>query len=101
VIGGKDIPPGNNFGLYFGGLIYDVRIYTAALTQSQITAVLPPTVTKRVIPGANGGQLVLTWSWGTLLEATNVLGPWTTNPATSPFTNPMTLRADFFKVSNP
>ena len=59
MIGGNDIAPGNSYGYYFGGLIYDVRIYTAALTQSQITAVLPPTVTKRVIPGANGGQWVL------------------------------------------
>jgi hypothetical protein len=34
----------------------------------------------------NGSQLTLTWPNGKLLESTNVLGPWTTNAATSPFT---------------
>ncbi len=34
----------------------------------------------------NGAQLTLTWPNGTLLESTSVLGPWTTNLATSPFT---------------
>jgi len=33
----------------------------------------------------NGSQLTVTWPNGTLLESTNVLGPWTTNVATSPY----------------
>ena len=39
----------------------------------------------------SGSQLTLTWPYGTLLEATNLLGPWTTNIATSPFTNTSSL----------
>jgi hypothetical protein len=34
----------------------------------------------------NGSQITLTWPNGTLLETTNLLGPWTTNAAASPFT---------------
>jgi hypothetical protein len=38
-------------------------------------------------PNGAGG-FVLTWSGGSLLQATNLLGPWSTNSgATSPFTN--------------
>jgi len=42
---------------------------------------------------------VLTWSSGTLLEATNLLGPWTTNSAAvSPYMTPKTNEAEFYKV---
>jgi hypothetical protein len=34
----------------------------------------------------SGGQFQLQWSQGTLLQATNLLGPWTTNGSPSPFT---------------
>jgi hypothetical protein len=34
----------------------------------------------------SGSQITLTWPNGTLLETTNLLSPWTTNAATSPFT---------------
>jgi hypothetical protein len=102
-IGGKDQPSGNNFTGYFNGEIYDVRIYTYPLTQSQIGTVakLPPPLTRQVIPGANGGKLVVTWTWGTLLEATNIAGPWIVNTNVSPFTNNMTLPQDFFKAQTP
>ena len=105
-IGGKDQPAGNNFTGYFTGEIYDVRIYTAALTQSLIGQIadLPPTVTTSVTPGTGGspGQLVITWPYGSLLEATNVAGPWITNgTAASPFTVTMTNSAEFYKVQNP
>jgi hypothetical protein len=105
-IGGRDQPEGNNFTAYFSGEIYDVRIYTAALTQNQIgtmTMVAPP-VSTTVTPGTGGnpGQLVVTWPFGSLLEATNVAGPWITNAtAASPYTINMTNSAEFFKVQNP
>jgi hypothetical protein len=48
---------------------------------------------------ASGGQLVLSWDQGVLLQATNVMGPWIPNPtATSPFTNDMNQPAMFYKV---
>jgi hypothetical protein len=37
---------------------------------------------------ASAGNLMLTWSQGTLLESTNVTGPWVTNSVTSPYTVP-------------
>lgn len=45
-----------------------------------------------------GGIFQLSWPQGTLLEATNLLGPWTTNIATSPLfiTNPVGNK--FFRV---
>lgn len=44
----------------------------------------PPSLTLQPGPGAN---IQLTWNAGMLLEATNILGPWTTiTSATSPFT---------------
>lgn len=46
-----------------------------------------------------GGQLILTWNQGVLLQATNVAGPWVPNPsATSPFTNDMNLPKMFYRV---
>jgi hypothetical protein len=103
VIGGKDSSPGNTFGNYFTGNIYDVRIYSYALSQSQVRAAarLTPSFSNQVVPGPNGGQLVLSWPFGTLLQATNVTGPWTTNTATSPYTNNMTWPRQFFRISNP
>jgi hypothetical protein len=39
----------------------------------------------------NGSTLTLSWPQGTLLQATNLLGPWVTNGATEPFSvQPMT-----------
>jgi hypothetical protein len=35
----------------------------------------------------NGPQIILTWPNWTLLESTNLLGPWITNNASSPYTN--------------
>lgn len=46
-----------------------------------------------------GGQLTLQWLHGTLLEATDITGPWTTNPAaTSPFQVTPTGAQKFYRV---
>jgi len=90
-IGGRDQPPGNNFTSYLGGgntsgEIYDVRIYNTALNIAQVGFIQQgpvPTFTSSF----TGGKLVLNWSSGTLLESTNIMGPWTTNSSTSPYTN--------------
>jgi hypothetical protein len=101
---------GNSFGNQYTGRIYDVRVYNYALSQSQIEAAVPglsssgltPLFTsKQVTQGASGGQLVLAWPFGTLLEATNVAGPWTTNNVTPPYTNDMSMPQEFFKLQNP
>ena len=96
---------GNSFGSYFTGNLYDVRVYNYPLTQAQLATVVPgltPSFTaQQVVSGVNGDQLVLTWPFGTLLEATNVIGPWTTNNVASPYTNDLSLPQEFFKLQNP
>ena len=112
-IGGKDAAAGNSFGSFFTGEIYGVKIYNTALTVGQVNYVfivpgstnsVPPVFNgiPAVINGPNGKQLVLKWSSGTLLEATNVLGPWTATGATSPYTNNIEASPQtFFRLSNP
>jgi len=110
MIGAKD-SGGDSFGNWYTGEIYGVYIYNTALSQAQVNSSLvsvaaPPTLAAQVIKGSHGGNtggsLVLTWSQGNLLQATNLAGPWTTNTLiTSPYTNAMTNRELFFKVVNP
>ena len=45
-----------------------------------------------------GGQLQLQWSQGTLLAATNLSGPWVTNPGAAPYNLSPTNAQKFFKV---
>jgi hypothetical protein len=48
---------------------------------------------------SSGMNVILTWQTGSLLEATNLLGPWTTNIAAVPgYTVPATNAARFFKL---
>lgn len=56
-----------------------------------------PYVVMQLTPVA-GGQFQLQWSQGTLLEATNLLGPWTTNAAASPFTITPSGPQKFYRV---
>jgi hypothetical protein len=98
MIGARDAG-GNAFGNYFTGTIYDVRIYNYPLTQPEVVIIsgVPPPFTSQVV----GGQLVITWPVGTLLQATNVLGPWTTYSTVSPVTINTTEPQQFFRVSVP
>lgn len=45
-----------------------------------------------------GPNLVLSWPLGTLLESTSLFGPWTTNPASSPYTVAPTNTQMFYRV---
>jgi len=56
----------------------------------------PPSVTLGIQP--SGGSLILNWPNGTLLEATNVVGPWITNGASSPYTITPTAPQKFYRV---
>lgn len=46
----------------------------------------------------SGSNVVLTWPQGTLLQATNVTGPWVTNPAASPNAVLATNARMFFRL---
>ena len=62
------------------------------------TGLTPPSPTVQFI---GGNRMVLTWAWGTLLQATNLLGPWTPVQAASPYANNLTAPQQFFRVRNP
>ena len=100
MIGARDA--GNTaYGNFFTGTIYDVRVYNYPLTQSQVVndGRVPPPITAAVVAP---GQLQLTWPFGTLLEATNLLGPWTTNSYVSPALIDTTAGPQkFFRVKIP
>ena len=54
----------------------------------------PATISAQLI----NGKLVLTWPSGTLLQAPTVTGPWTTNNATSPYTNTPSAPQEYYRV---
>jgi len=68
--------------------LYKPRFYEVAL------AGVPVYLTSRF----SQGFLVLSWPVGTLLEAPAPTGPWTTNYATSPYTNEPSSSRKFFRV---
>ena len=107
-------PAGNSLDVWIGGSpdygtqrllpgsIAHAAIFTKALSASQISALydagsIAPIVTVSIAP-ASAGNLNLTWSQGTLLQSTNLAGPWTTNTAPSPCTITPTNSQMFFKV---
>jgi len=49
----------------------------------------------------SGSNLQVSWLYGTLLEATNITGPWTTNIATSPYTVAPVGPMKFYRVQVP
>lgn len=108
-------PPGDNLDVWIGGSpdygtarllpyanLSDVAIFNKSFTAAQVqglyngTYVLgPQTIT--ITPA--GKDVTLSWQAGTLLQSTNILGPWTTNStAVSPYTVPATNKATFFKL---
>jgi hypothetical protein len=72
-----------NVARTFNGVIDEVAVFNYALTPAQVlnlyNGAAPPSVTLNI--QRLGSNLQLSWSQGTLLEATNVTGPWSTNNA--------------------
>jgi hypothetical protein len=72
----------------FNGFIDEVAVFNRALTLSQLLSMysaagtLPPLVMQIQTSGTNE---VITWPYGTLQQSTSVSGPWTNNPAASPY----------------
>lgn len=97
---------GGNVGIRsFPGAIANASVFLSALSGSQLTALYdagmtPPPVTSvtlHITPTVTG-SVALTWSQGTLLESTNVAGPWTSTTATSPYTVGTTNASKFYRV---
>lgn len=88
---------------FFAGSLSDVSMFQQVLTSNQIAKLYGAasgifydvTLTNRI----TSGNLVLNWIGnGKLLEATNVLGPWTTNAATSPVTVTPDQPQKFYRI---
>lgn len=108
-------PAGDNLDVWAGGSpdygtarllpladLAHVAVFNQALTAAQVnglyngTYVLGP---QTLHIAQSGPNVVLNWQTGTLLQSTNVLGPWTTNSlATPPYTVPATNKAAFFRL---
>ena len=85
---------------FYGG-IDEVAIYDYALSPAQVASHFavggPPELGIRK---AGGAKVVVTWTKGQLLEATNLLGPWTTNTAAiSPLTNSPAGNTMFYRAT--
>jgi hypothetical protein len=108
-------PAGDNLDVWIGGSpdygigrvvvdtdIAHVAVFNQAFTAAQVnglfngTFVLGPQTIHIAQAGPN---VVLNWGVGTLLQSTNILGPWTTNSlAAPPYTVPATNKAAFFRL---
>jgi hypothetical protein len=98
-------------GRTFPGSISSVSVFLSALSPSQIQpladaglGITPPSssVTLTIAPSTTvPGSLSVSWPQGTLMEATNLLGPWTTTTASSPYLVLGTNAEMFFKVLVP
>ncbi len=85
----------------FNGVIDEVAVYPRSLSLAEVEGLfaagggsVPIALTIQNV----GGNVVLSWPQGTLLEANLPSGPWTTNNATSPFTNAPTGNQMFYRV---
>jgi len=108
------VPAGDTLDVWIGGSpdygaqrllsgsIAHAAVFAKALTAEQIVqlyngASMGPPVTLNLAP-TGAGKLTLSWSQGTLLQATNLAGPWATNTTPSPYTVAPTNSQMFFKV---
>jgi hypothetical protein len=103
---GNDAGDGGNGSRTFPGSISDVSVYLSTLSSDQLASLYTTgagrfqqqSVTLSVAPGTEG-NVILTWSKGTLLQAPDVTGPWVTNnAATSPYSVPTTSSQMFFRA---
>lgn len=91
----------------FNGAIDEVAIYDSALSAARVQAhyytalynTATPTPTLSI--SNSGGSVTVTWSLGTLLEAGEITGPWTTNNATSPYIVSPSAAKKFYRAQVP
>jgi len=84
----------------FNGLIDEVAVFNYSLTPAQLlslySAGAPVPVTLTIVP--SGTDVTISWSQGTLLQADEATGPWTTNNAVSPYTTTAAGAKKFYRV---
>ncbi|HEV2330035.1 MAG TPA: LamG-like jellyroll fold domain-containing protein [Verrucomicrobiae bacterium] len=108
-------PAGGNLDVWIGGspdygtgrLLTDANVaHVAVFNQAFTAAQVQGLYTNAFVLGPQtlhitqaAPNVVLTWGAGTLLQSTNVNGPWTTNSAaTSPYSLPATGTEQFFRL---
>lgn len=67
-----------------------------SVTSSAVRLAISPL--PMIAVGLSDGKVVLSWSAGALLQATNLAGPWTINYATSPYTNVILDPQRYFRL---
>jgi len=82
----------------FNGVIDEVALFKYALTPAQILNLYDTGVRITLAIERVGANVQLTWPLGTLLEATDVNGPYTTNNATSPYVFAPTGIMKFYRI---
>jgi hypothetical protein len=108
-------PAGDNLDVWIGGspdygtgrIVVDtdiahVAIFNQAFSAAQVNGLFNGTFvlgSQTLHIAQSGPNVVLNWQVGTLLQSTNILGPWTTNSlAAPPYTVPATNKAAFFRL---
>jgi hypothetical protein len=94
-----DDPRLTDGSLVFDGRIDNVAVFNETLSSSQIqslynAALGNPGLQIQAVPGG----VQLQWSFGTLLESPSLMGPWTTNNASSPYTVVPSGPQKFYRV---
>jgi len=79
----------------FNGRLDEIAIFNQALTAQQIVQ-LAGNITLDIQP--SGANVLLTWPQGTLLEASEVTGPWATNNNASPYLLSPAALKKFYRV---
>ncbi|HWD91576.1 MAG TPA: LamG-like jellyroll fold domain-containing protein [Verrucomicrobiae bacterium] len=87
----------------FNGFIDEVAIFKSTLSSNQVYGLYQSALGQSVVPPAlsiapAGTSVQVRWTGGVLLQATNLLGPWVTNTATSPYTVTPTSPQLFFRA---
>lgn len=90
-----------NFTGFYGGLD-EVVFYDYALSPAEIQAHYAAATAPTLNITSVGGNVILTWGQGLLLQANEVTGPWTTNSAaTSPYTVTPSENRRFYRTLVP
>ena len=80
----------------FNGKIDEVAVFNRSLTSAEIMQLTGGAV--KLNAALSGNQLQITWPFGTLLEAPDITGPWTTNAHTSPYVVAPTGARKFYRI---
>jgi hypothetical protein len=112
VVWGEQVSGSNNITVNFGGMIPMAAVYDPTLrasateTLTNVTSIsltlanspLIIEIPSLVIIRQASARLHVIWPAGTLLESSNLAGPWSTNPASSPYAINPVASQEFFRL---